>query len=55
LSEGIIHRPGGAMRVRQATAVLQARGLRYATAQRFCQPVPIAPWDGVLDASVEFA
>jgi para-nitrobenzyl esterase len=32
-------------------AVLQFRGIRYATATRFGLPVPVEPWDGVVDAT----
>jgi len=51
VTEPIIHLPNGHVRVRQTAGVLQARGLRYATAQRFRPPTAIAPWQGVLDAT----
>ncbi|GAB7191676.1 carboxylesterase family protein [Kineococcus sp. NUM-3379] len=47
----VVGLPSGRVRVLERDGVLRARGLRYATARRFSPPVPVPPWEGVLDAT----
>jgi para-nitrobenzyl esterase len=41
---------GGTLRGRREDGLTVLRGVRYATAARFCPPVPEQPWPGVRDA-----
>lgn len=47
----IVSTPSGKIQGIEKDAVLQFRGIRYASAERFCAPRPLEPWAGVLDAS----
>lgn len=47
----IISTPSGKIEGIEKDGVLQFRGIRYASAERFGPPRPVEPWDGVLDAS----
>lgn len=49
-TEPIVETPMGKIRGLKSEDVYLFRGVQYATAKRFRQPEPIAPWTGVKDA-----
>ena len=48
----VVEVTGGALRGFMNGNIYSFLGIRYATAERFGQPVPVEPWEGIKDAQV---
>ena len=46
----IVQTKAGKIRGYQTDDMYAFKGIKYATAERFMQPVPVEPWEGVVDA-----